>query len=251
MKTAIDVKLNVFEGPLDLLLHLIEKNKVDIYDIPISEITEQYLQYLRTMQEENLDIMSDFLVMAATLLKIKARMLLPMEAKEEKEEDPREELVHRLIEYKIYKYASVRLKAWEKDAQKSFYKQEEIPMEVLKYREDVDPSQLIGDLTLQRLGEIFQFVMRKREDKKDPVRSTFGQIKEEEVKLEDKIIEIENYMMEKKKASFFVILTLQKTKEAVVVTFLSILELMKTGKIKAFQNKIGGDIIIEALEQKT
>ena len=93
--------------------------------------------------------------------------------------------------------------------------------------------------------------MRKREDKKDPVRSTFGQIKEEEVKLEDKIIEIENYMMEKKKASFFVILTLQKTKEAVVVTFLSILELMKTGKIKAFQNKIGGDIIIEALEQKT
>ena len=90
---AIDIKLNVFEGPLDLLLHLIEKNKVDIYDIPISEITEQYLAYIREMEEEDLDVMSDFLVMAATLLRIKAKMLLPAKEDDEEEGDPREELV--------------------------------------------------------------------------------------------------------------------------------------------------------------
>ena len=96
---GIDIKVNAFEGPLDLLLHLIEKNKVDIYDIPISEITSQYLDYIRSMEEEDLDVMSDFLVMAATLLKIKAKMLLPVKEEEEEEGDPREELVRRLIEY--------------------------------------------------------------------------------------------------------------------------------------------------------
>ena len=100
---GIDIKVNAFEGPLDLLLHLIEKNKVDIYDIPISEITSQYLDYIRSMEEEDLDVLSDFLVMAATLLKIKAKMLLPVNEEEEEEGDPREELVRRLIEYKIYK----------------------------------------------------------------------------------------------------------------------------------------------------
>lgn len=103
---ALDIKLNVFEGPLDLLLHLIEKNKVDIYDIPIAEITEQYMEYIQAMKEAKLDSMSDFLVMAATLLKIKVKMLLPAPEEEEEEGDPREELVRRLIEYKIYKYAS-------------------------------------------------------------------------------------------------------------------------------------------------
>ena len=106
---GIDIKVNAFEGPLDLLLHLIEKNKVDIYDIPISEITSQYLDYIRSMEEEDLDVLSDFLVMAATLLKIKAKMLLPVKEEEEEEGDPREELVRRLIEYKIYKYASLQL----------------------------------------------------------------------------------------------------------------------------------------------
>ena len=119
---GIDIKVNAFEGPLDLLLHLIEKNKVDIYDIPISEITSQYLDYIRSMEEEDLDVMSDFLVMAATLLKIKAKMLLPVKEEEEEEGDPREELVRRLIEYKIYKYASLQLKEREMTAEKSFFR---------------------------------------------------------------------------------------------------------------------------------
>ena len=99
----IGVKLDAFEGPLDLLLHLIEKNKVSIYDIPIVEITDQYLEYLHAMEaEESMESLSEFLVMAATLLQIKSRMLLPREEKEE-EEDPREELVRRLMEYKMFK----------------------------------------------------------------------------------------------------------------------------------------------------
>ena len=98
-------KLESFEGPLDLLLHLIEKNKVNIYDIPIAMITEQYLEYVKHMEEESLDVVSEFLVMAATLLDIKAKMLLPKEVNEEgEEEDPRSELVARLLEYKTYKY---------------------------------------------------------------------------------------------------------------------------------------------------
>ena len=104
---GIPVKLEAFEGPLDLLLHLIEKNKIDIYDIPIVEITEQYMEYIRQMQEENLNIMSEFMVMAATLLDIKCKMLLPQEVTEEGEaKDPREELVQQLLEYKMFKYMS-------------------------------------------------------------------------------------------------------------------------------------------------
>ena len=102
---GIPVKLEAFEGPLDLLLHLIDKNKVNIYDIPIVEITEQYLAYIKQMEEQQLEIMSEFLVMAAILLNIKSKMLLPKEETVEDEvDDPRQELVERLLEYKIYKY---------------------------------------------------------------------------------------------------------------------------------------------------
>ena len=128
---AIPVKLGVFEGPLDLLLHLIEKNKVDIYDIPIVEITEQYLDYIRQMQHEDMNVMSEFLVMAATLIDIKCRMLLPKEVNEEgEEEDPRAELVEKLLEYKMYKYMSFELKDRLVDAAKSLYREAQIPKEV-------------------------------------------------------------------------------------------------------------------------
>ena len=110
---AIEVKLQAFEGPLDLLLHLIDKNKIDIYDIPISEITEQYLAYVREMDREDMDVTSEFMVMAATLIDIKCRMLLPREVNEEGEEqDPRADLVQQLLEYKEYKAISARLREW-------------------------------------------------------------------------------------------------------------------------------------------
>lgn len=246
---SIDIKLNVFEGPLDLLLHLIEKNKVDIYDIPISEITEQYLTYIRQMEEEDLDVMSEFLVMAATLLRIKAKMLLPAREEDEEEGDPREELVRRLLEYKIYKYASKELKAREYEAEKTFFKERAVPEEVLKYRQPVDIREITRDVTMEDLNRIFQFVMRKREDKIDPIRSKFGEIKQEEIKLEDKMGEVEYLVSSKRRLSFRELLEGQVSKEQVVVTFLSILELMKVGKIRAVQEMTGQEIMIEVLER--
>ena len=113
---GIPVKLQVFEGPLDLLLHLIDKNKIDIYDIPIVEITNQYMDYIRAMEREDLNVMSEFLVMAATLLDIKCKMLLPKEVTEDgEEEDPRQELVEQLLQYKMYKYMSYELRDRELD----------------------------------------------------------------------------------------------------------------------------------------
>jgi len=136
---SIAVKLEVFEGPLDLLLHLIEKNKVNIYDIPIVEITGQYLAYVNEMDKQDLNIVSEFLVMAATLIDIKSRMLLPKEVNEEGVEiDPRTELVDRLLEYKKFKYIAEELKDRQMDANKALYKMQTIPPEVAQYEEPVD-----------------------------------------------------------------------------------------------------------------
>ena len=126
----LTVKLETFEGPLDLLLHLLEKNKVNIYDIPIVEITNQYMEYIREMERQDLDIMSEFMVMAATLIDIKAKMLLPKKAAEEEDEvDPRAELVQQLLEYKLYKSISYDLKDRQLDADRVMYKAPTIPDE--------------------------------------------------------------------------------------------------------------------------
>ena len=128
---GIPVKLEAFEGPLDLLLHLIEKNKIDIYDIPIVEITNQYMDYIRQMQREDLNVMSEFLVMAATLLDIKCRMLLPKEVTEDgEEEDPRQELVEQLLQYKMYKYMAEELKERQTDSDMVLYRGPDVPKEV-------------------------------------------------------------------------------------------------------------------------
>ena len=131
---GIPVKLQNFEGPLDLLLHLIDKNKVNIYDIPIAEITDQYMEYLNHMKRHDLNVMSEFLVMAATLLDIKARMLLPQEETEEETEDPRADLVEQLLEYKMYKFMSYELRSRQKEAELSMYKKPTIPKEVLEIK---------------------------------------------------------------------------------------------------------------------
>ena len=159
----LSYKLEKFEGPLDLLLHLIEKNKVNIYDIPIAEITDQYMEYVRQMDEENLDVVSEFLVMAATLLDIKARMLLPKEVNEEgEEEDPRAELVMRLLEYKKYRLMSEELKDMESGADRVFYKDPTIPPEVKEYAEPVDLDKLLDGVTLTKLQKIFESVMKRQ-----------------------------------------------------------------------------------------
>ena len=235
MGTGIPVKLQVFEGPLDLLLHLIEKNKVNIYDIPIAQITDQYMEYIHQMQREDLNIMSEFMVMAATLISIKCRMLLPKEVNEEgEEEDPREELVRQLLEYKMYKYMSYELRDRMAAAAK------------LSYREPLDTEELLEGLTLAKLNDIFQSVIRRQEDKVDPIRSKFGKIEKEEVSLPDKMDEVEEYARNHKNFGFRDLLSRQSSKVQVIVTFLSILELMKMGKIRISQEEIFGEIYIES-----
>lgn len=246
---AIPVKLPIFEGPLDLLLHLIDKNKIDIYDIPIVEITDQYMEYIRQMQEKDLDVMSEFMVMAATLLDIKCKMLLPKEVNEEgEEEDPRAELVQQLLEYKMYKNLSYELRDRMEDAEKILYKDPTIPGEILSYREPADPKELLKDVTLEKLHSIYKSILRRQEDKMDPIRSKFGRIEQEEVNLPEKMDYVEEYARTHKKFSFRQLLEKQCSRTQIVVTFLAILELMKTGKIVIHQEHLFDDIEIESLE---
>ena len=241
------VKLQVFEGPLDLLLHLLDKNKVNIYDIPIVEITNQYMEYLEEMKRRDLNILSEFLVMAATLIDIKSRMLLPASGEEEEdEEDPRNELVQQLLEYKMYKCMAYELKDLQLDASRVLFKEPTIPEEVLEYEEPINMEELVSDVTLAKLNEIFKSIMKKQVDRIDPVRSKFGKIQKEEVSLEEKMASLEEYALHHKYFSFRNLLEAQCGKVEIIVTFLAILELMKMGKIYISQEHIFDDIKIES-----
>ena len=242
---GIPVKLQVFEGPLDLLLHLIDKNKIDIYDIPIVEITNQYMDYIRAMEREDLNVMSEFLVMAATLLDIKCRMLLPKEVKEDgEEEDPRQELVEQLLEYKMYNYMSYELRDREAEGQRALYRAPDLPEEVKEYVEPIDMDALLGDLTLAKLNSIFQDVIRRQADKIDPVRSTFGKIEKETVTLSQRMEDIRTFARKSRRFSFRELLTSQKSRTQIVVTFLAVLQMMKEGSIRTEQEQPFDDILI-------
>lgn len=247
---GISVKLEVFEGPLDLLLHLIDKNKVNIYDIPIALITEQYLAYIEEIETKDMEVMSEFLVMAATLLNIKSRMLLPKEVLvAEEEEDPRKELVERLLEYKMYKYISYELKDRQVDASRIVYKKPTIPEEVAAYREEVDLGSLLSDLTLNKLQIVFHSVIKKQTDKVDPIRSRFGKIEREDVSQEEKMLFVEAYAKEHGEFSFRMLLEEQRSKMEIIVTFLCILEFMKLGKLTVVQEAVFDDIFITYQER--
>ncbi|MCD8225183.1 MAG: segregation/condensation protein A [Clostridiales bacterium] len=248
--TTISYKLESFEGPLDLLLHLIEKNKIDIYDIPIAEITRQYLDYVNQMEHEDLDVVSDFLVMAATLLDIKSRMLLPAEpAVEGDEEDPRAELVERLLEYKRCKRMAQELGDLEDQAGGLFLKAPTVPEEVALYEAPVDLDRLLDGLTLARLEKIFGQVMKRQEDKVDPIRSSFGTIKRETVSLEQRVHDVLGYARQHRRFSFRQMLEHRSGRLQVVVTFLAILELMKVGKIRLLEeDSPADDINLETIE---
>ncbi|MBQ9120017.1 MAG: segregation/condensation protein A [Lachnospiraceae bacterium] len=247
---GIPVKLEAFEGPLDLLLHLIDKDKINIYDIPIVQITEQYMEYIRQMESKNLEVMSEFLVMAATLLRIKSAMLLPREEKEDGEViDPRQELVERLLEYKMYKYISQELKDKQLDASLMLFKGSTIPPEIADYKEEVNVGELLSDLTLSKLHTIFQSIMKRQVDKIDPIRSKFGRIEKEEINLSDKILQIQEYGLKQRHFSFRTYLESQKDKMEIIVTFLGILELMKMGRLSICQKELFDDIEIEYLAE--
>ena len=243
---AIPVKLQVFEGPLDLLLHLIEKNKIDIYDIPIVEITAQYLEYIKQMKEENMDICSEFLVMAATLLDIKCKMLLPVEENEEGEpEDPRAELVQQLLEYKMARQLSLALRDRQMMASQVLYRTRSIlPDEVKTYEAPVDYDELRGDMTLPKLHEIFKSMLMRQEDRIDPIRSQYGKIEKEEIDMDMKTLFVQAYAREHRTFSFRKLLEKQRSRAELIVTFLIILEMMKSGEITVQQEDINDDIMI-------
>lgn len=242
----LEVKLEVFEGPLDLLLHLIDKNKVNIYDIPIVEITAQYLDYVNHMDREDLDLVSEFLVMAATLLDIKSRMLLPRETNEEGEaEDPRAELVERLLEYRKFKYMGEELRDRSVGSDRLQFKDPTIPREVATYQPPVDLDALLQDVTMLKLKSIFDEILRRQADKVDPVRSQFGKIERETVQIGDRMLAVRRRVAGGGRYSFRQLLSQGATKEEIVVTFLAVLEMIKTGEIRLTEDSTRDDIMIE------
>ncbi len=247
----LQVKLEAFEGPLDLLLHLIHKNKVDIHDIPIVEITDQYIAYVDEMKRRDLDEMSEFLVMAATLLSIKAKMLLPRDVEaEEEEEDPRAELVAQLLEYKLFKSISSELKDRQIDANQVLYKLPTIPKEVMSYEQPVDVDELLMGMTLKKLNQIFQDLLRKEKGRVDPIRSKFGEIRKEEVSLDEKMAFLSDYCMSHHSFRFRELLNENSTKNDIIVTFLAVLELIRNGSIRIIQEKIFDDIQIQSINKE-
>jgi len=242
----LSVKLEKFEGPLDLLMHLIDKNKVNIYDIPIVEITAQYLEYVNGMDKKDLDLVSDFLVMAATLLDIKSKMLLPAEVDEDGEViDPREELVERLTEYKLYKSLAKELGKYQLDADRQLFREPAIPREVSSYEEPVDAAKLLDGVTLSKLQDIFYMVMKRQVDKIDPVRSNFGTIKRDPVKLADKLNYVMDYARQYGHFAFAGLLMQAKSRMETIVTFLACLELIKIGHLSVSQDTTFGEIYFE------
>ena len=246
---SLQVKLEAFEGPLDLLLHLIEKNKVNIYDIPIVEITEQYMEYVNAMETGNMDVMSDFLVMAATLLRIKSQMLLPAPPAVDGEEpvDPRAELVEKLLEYKMYKYISFELKDKQLDASRVMFKESTVPDEVKAYKPEIDVGEILTDVTLSKLQNIFNDLVKKKEDRIDPIRSKFGKIEKEDSNIDQIILDLQTYGVANRHFSFRKYMERQHTKMDMIISFLAILELIKMGRVRIEQEELFDDITIDYL----
>ncbi len=244
---GIPVKLQAFEGPLDLLLHLIDKHKIDIYDIPVSLITDQYLEYIQQMREQKMEIASEFLVMAATLLELKSGMLLPKEEKpdeEEEETDPREELVKRLLEYKMVRYQADELRDRSVEASRNLYREQQLPEEVKTYEPPIDYEKLIGKATIESLEKTFQEVLRRQRNRVDTVRSGFGKIEREEYDVVGRERYIRERIAKADNLSFRALLEEQPGKEEIIVTFLVVLDMAKSGEIHLIQDDNFGEILI-------
>lgn len=242
---AYNVKIEVFEGPFDLLFHLIEKNQIDIYDIPMTEITEQYISYIEKLEELNLDITSEFLVMAATLIEIKSRMLLPIQITEDKQLeiedlDPRDELVRRLLEYKKYKGVAEELKDKEQRYQRIYFK----PKEEFIFAE-ADQSQFVMDSIgiTDLLSALNRFIEKKL--KTISPEKTIREMQRDVITIEDKINELTSLLNKKNKIRFQDMFSNLSSKMEIITTFLALLELIRLKQVVAKQNIAYTDIIIE------
>ena len=237
-----------FDGPLDLLLKLIEKDKIDIYDIPIVRLTEQYFQYINAMEEKDLDVMSDFLVMASILLDIKARMLLPKEDKEEEEEeeDPRAELTARLLEYKRYKFIAHELRLYEDYAKRFCYRDAELPKQLKSYVPPVNLDELLDGVNIERLRQVYLRVLGRMNAAENTAQQQFfGVIRKHRISLAGCLKGMVNYARTHKHFSFRQILEGKADKTEVVVNFLAILELIRMGKVSVNQEETDADIDVE------
>ena len=219
------VHLEVFEGPLDLLLHLIKKNKLSITDIPIALITEQYLEYLKLMKVLNLDIAGEYLLMAATLLHIKSRLLLPVSSEgegEEEEADPRAELIRRLLEYQKYKEASLELE------KRPLLDRDVFTRTLLQEKEE--PEEERFEVSLFELLEAFRQVLERAKIE------SVHEVALETITLEEKIQEILSFLQrEQRSMAFHTLFPEQASRRIIVVTFLAILELVKMKAVRIFQ----------------
>ncbi|MDQ0158526.1 segregation/condensation protein A [Alkalibacillus salilacus] len=244
-ESVYKVKIDSFEGPLDLLLHLINQYEIDIYDVPLKEIADQYLNYIHTMQDLHLDIASEYLVMAATLLEIKSQMLLPkqeLDVEDEYEEDPQEELIQRLVEYKKYKEAANILQEKEQESNQIFTRP---PMDMTPYQSEyvVKRSDV---LSVTDLTEAFQKVLRRKK-LLAPMETT---IQRQEVSIEDRMEDVIYTLQRLKGRSSFYDLFSYQEKFEVVTTFLALLELMKTYTIMCYQSDNFSDITVALMEDE-
>lgn len=233
------VKIDAFEGPLDLLLHLIKESKVDIWDIKIVDITNQYLNYIKSMESLNLNIASEYLVMASELMEMKSKMLLPryQEESEEEEIDPREQLIQRLIEYQKYKEMTKNFKELE-EVRHEFYTK--APENLKEYVEE--GTVINSDVTLDDLMKAFEkFLERKKQEK--PLSTT---VTKKEITVEERRVSIKNILKEKKKVDFFELFE-EITKEYIVVTFLAVLEMAKKQELTIYQENNFDHIICEVV----
>ncbi len=232
------IVLDSFEGPMDLLLSLIEKAKIDIYDIPINLVTEQYLDYISGMEELDLELTSDFLVMAATLLQIKSKMLLPKIKSDEgeEEEDPREELVRRLLAYKRYKELAEKMREYEEIGLKSFYKAQED----LSGFEDDEVE--LGHLNINSLFNTLNNILKRRG--LEPEILNFEEINREEFTIEECTNDLLQRLEKKKKLKFSDLFDDNSTKNEIVSYFLSLLELIRLNNIRVSQYNVFSDILI-------
>lgn len=244
---SINLRLDIFEGPMDLLFHLIDKNEIDIYDIPIAELTDQYVDFIKSFTEKDMESMSEFILMAATLLEIKSKMLLPKAPLSEDEEDvdPRASLVERLIEYKRFKSVVGVLKEKELLADKAFFKDADESLKgLLEYKKPIDFDELFNGLTSDALYRAFQEILNRRELKTDKVRSSFKSVSKDLYTIEEKIEHIENLLSLYESVKFQGIFSSNSGKTEKIVTFLALLELIKMKRVAIDQKSIFDEIII-------
>lgn len=234
----IQVKLEQFEGPLDLLLHLISTNEMDIYDIQISVIIEQYMQYIYTADELNISLAGDFIVMAATLLEIKSKKLLPAEETNQEEIDPEQQLIDRLIEYKVFKLIGDYVKSKE-----SFYKR--LVTKEAEYYHEIESSAYEIDIDLELLAGAMSKVSKKLKLRVEDLQKPYV-IQREDISVEDMMLMVAGELKEHKRVQFFSLFAKNSSKSRVVAIFLAILELYKTGEIRILQDYQYADIMIES-----